>query len=52
MVLVLGKMPQQVRGAIYMVLSYLLERGLTSKNVEMKGFYCLADVNIGLQWLA
>ena len=44
-----GKMPWLVPGAIYMVLSYPLLWGLTSKNVVMKGFYCIADVNIGLQ---
>ena len=48
----LGKMPGQVPGAVYMVLSYLLRRGLTSKNVVLCRFYSVADVNIGLQWLA
>lgn len=42
-------MPELVSGAVYMALSYPLGRGLTSKNVVMKGFYCITDVNIGLQ---
>ena len=44
-----GKMPWLEPGDIYMVLSYPLGRGLTSKNVVMKGFYCITDVNIDLQ---
>ena len=48
----LGKMPGQVPGAIYMVLSYLLERGLTSKNVVHSGFYSLADAIKGLHLAA
>ena len=48
----MGKMPRRGPGAIYMVLSYLLGQGLTSKNVVMEGFYSIADMNIGLQWQA
>ena len=35
-------------GAVYMVLSYLLGQGLTSKNVVYGGFYSIADVIKGL----
>ncbi len=45
-------MPERKSGAIYMVLSYLLEQGLTSKNVVCCGFYSIADVNIGLHLVA
>ena len=41
-------MPRPERGAIYMVLSYPLGLGLTSKNVVCEGFYSLADVIKGL----
>lgn len=45
-------MPRPEPGAIYMVLSYLLERGLTSKNVVRAGFYSVADVIKGLHPVA
>ena len=45
-------MPELVSGAVYMVLSYLLGRGLTSKNVVREGFYSLADVIKGLHPVA
>ena len=43
-----GKRP----GANYMVLSYLPQAALTSKNVVCRGFYCVADANIGLHPVA
>ena len=45
-------MPWTKPGAIYMVLSYLLGRGLTSKNVVRTGFYSLTDVIKGLHPVA
>ncbi len=39
-------------GAVYMVVSYLLGQGLTSKNVVREGFYSLADVIKGLHPVA
>ncbi len=45
-------MPRQMRGAVYMVLSYPPEQGLTSKNVVCEGFYSLADVIKGLHPVA
>lgn len=41
-------MPWPEPGAVYMMLSYLLGRGLTSKNVVRAGFYSVADVIKGL----
>lgn len=45
-------MLRQKRSAVYMVLSYPLGRGLTSKNMVRGGFYCLADVIKGLHPVA
>lgn len=45
-------MPELESGAIYMVLSYLLGRSLTSKNVVCAGFYSPADVIKGLHPVA
>ena len=45
-------MPWPEPGAVYMVLSYPLGLGLTSKNVVREGFYSLADVIKGLHPVA